>query len=268
MARANSPLVIGVFRDRALVDHAVRELRHAGFRDDEMRVWGQGSSQGGFLDSLLNKWSGQETEPEGVADSLENLGVTHEKADYYQREVEAGRSIVAVRSYGRRQEASDILHRAGAYDAQTSLTHDLHTVPLREEVLTPHTRSVQVGAVYIHKEVITEERTITVTVQREEVVIERRPLARQGSPTDDPSGPGTLVELAAGQTIRIPIREEQVFLEKRPVVTHELIVGKHTVQETQRFSDTVRREVPRLERGGSVVVHGSGLEESLHEGES
>jgi Domain of unknown function (DUF2382) len=179
------------------VDHAVKELRRAGFRDDEMRVWEQGIYQGGFLESLLNKWSGQETEPEGVAGSLQNLGVTNEEADYYQREVEAGRSIVAVRSYGHRQEARDILHRAGSYDAQTSLTHDLHTVPLREEVLTSHTQSVEVGAVYIRKEVITEEKTITVTVQREEVIIERLPLSPSGTPPSDPGG--TLVELAAGE---------------------------------------------------------------------
>jgi uncharacterized protein (TIGR02271 family) len=261
MATTNSPLVIGVFRDRALVDHAVKELRHAGFRDDEMRVWGQGISQGKFLESLLNKWSGQETEPEGVADSLENLGVTNEEVDYYQREVEAGRSIVAVRSYGHQQEASDILHRAGAYDAQTSLTHDLHTVPLREEALTSHTQPVEVGAVYIRKEVITEEKTITVTVQREEVIIERRPLSTSGTPPGDPGG--RLIELAAGETIRIPLREEQVVIEKQPVVTRELIVGKHTVQEIKHFSDTVRREVPHIEGEGNVVVHGSGGEDHL-----
>ncbi|HEY6409300.1 MAG TPA: YsnF/AvaK domain-containing protein [Ktedonobacteraceae bacterium] len=260
MATTERPIVIGIFRDSALVDHAVKELQHAGFRDDEIRVWGQGNSQGGFMESLLKKWSGQATEPGGIADSLETLGVTNEEADYYQREVEAGRSIVAVHSYGHQQEASDILHRAGAYDAQTSLTHDLHTVPMREEVLTPHTQFVEVGSVIIRKEVITEEKTITVSVQREEVVIERLSHSPQGTPGGEPLG--TLYELAPGQTIRIPIREEQVFLEKRPVVTHELIVGKHTVQETQRFSDTVRREVPRLERQGDVVVHGNGLEEN------
>lgn len=266
MATTESPMVICVFRDRALVEHAVKALRHAGFRDDEVRVWGQGISQGGFLESLMNKWSGHETEPSGIADSLENLGVPNEEADYYQREVEAGRAIVAVHSCGHQQQANTILHRVGSYDAQTSLTHDLHTVPLREEVLTAQTQSVEVGAVIIRKEVITEERTITVMVQREEVIIERLPLSTPGTPGGEPIG--TRVELAPGQTIRIPIREEQVVIEKRPVVTQELIVGKHTVQEKQCFADTVRREVPRLERQSDVVVHGSGLEESSLRGDS
>ncbi len=255
MATTESPVKVGVFRDRALMEHAVDALQRAGLRDDEIRVWGQGASTGGFLGTLMNKLSGQGAEDGNIADSLVNLGVPPEDAAYYQWEVEAGRSVVAVHSYGHQQEASDILHRSGAYTAQTSLTHDLHTVQLREEVLTAQTMPVEVGEVFIRKVAVTEERTITVTVQREEVVIEHRPLSTQGTPSGDPIG--TLVELAAGETIRIPIREEQVVIEKRPIVTEELIVGKQKVQETQHFSDTVRREVPHLERVGDVVIHGS-----------
>jgi uncharacterized protein (TIGR02271 family) len=261
MATTESPVKIGVFRDRTLAEHAVKELRQAGFRDDEIKVWGEGAPTGGFRDTLMSKWAGQETEAGSISGSLVDLGVPQEEADYYQQQGETGRTIIAVRSYGHQQTASDILQRAGAYTAQTSLTHDLHTVSLQEEILTAHTQSVEVGAVFIRKEVITEELTITVSVQREEVVIERRALLTQGTPPDNPAG--TLYELAPGQTIRIPIREEQVFLEKRPVVTEELIVGKQTVQESKHFSDTVQREVPHFERTGDVVVHGSGVEEAL-----
>ena len=261
MATTESPVKVGVFRDRALADHAVKELRQAGFRDDEIKVWGEGTSTGGFRGAFMNKLTGQGTEAESFSGSLVDLGVPQEEADYYQQQGNAGRIIIAVRSYGHQQEASDILQRAGAYTAQTSPTHDLHTVSLQEERLTAHTQSVEVGAVFIRKEVVTEERTITVSIQREEVIIERHALSTQGTSPDDPSG--TLFELAPGQTIRIPIREEQVFLEKRPIVTEELIVCKQTVQETQHFSDIVQREVPHVERSGDVVVHGSGVEEVL-----
>ena len=40
-------------------------------------------------------------------------------------------------------------------------------------------------------------------------------------------------------------------------MTEELIVGKHAVQETRHFFETVRREVPHLKRKGDVAVHGS-----------
>src|SRR5579863_7665181 len=257
MATTENRLAIGVFRDRALAESTVEHLRQAGFRDDEIRMWGQGASTGGLLETLKNTLSRATTEAGSISSSLVEMGEPHEDADYYQREAETGHYIVAVASYGHSREANDILYRAGAYTAQTSLTRDLHTLPLREEVLTARTQPVEIGEVLIRKEVVTEDRTITVTIQREEIIIERRQLTPQETSSGDSTGtPGTLVELAAGETIRIPIREEQVVIEKRPVVTGELTVGKRTVQEIRRFSDRVRREVPHVEREGDVVVHG------------
>ncbi|HEY6540554.1 MAG TPA: YsnF/AvaK domain-containing protein [Ktedonobacteraceae bacterium] len=253
MAITENRPAIGVFRDRSLAEHAIEQLHHSGLRDDEILVWGQGASTGGFLETLRNKLSSS-TEAESISSSLTGMGVSQEDADYYQREVDAGHVIVAVHSYGHSQQANDILYRSGAYTAQTSLTHDLHTIPLREEVLTAQTQPVEIGEVFIRKEVITEEKTITVTVQREEIVIERRKTAAQDTSSGEPAG--RLVELSADETIRIPIREEQVFIEKRPVVTGELIVGKRSVQEIRRFSDTVRREVPHVDSTGDVIIHG------------
>ena len=261
MAPMENPLAIGVFRDPTLAELTVNALRQTGFRDDEIGVRGQGASTIGFLERIMSKWTGQATEAGSISCSLVELGIPQEEADYYQHEAEAGRSVIAVRSYGHRQEASDILFRAGAYTVQTSLTHDLHSVALRDEVLTVQTQPVEVGEVFIRKEIVTEARTITVAVQREEVVIERRSLRAQGTAPGEPIG--KLVELAAGETIRIPIREEQVIIEKQPIVMEELIVGKRKVQETRHFSETVRREVPHIERVGDVVVHGSDDEDGV-----
>ena len=255
MVTTEPSIKIGVFRDRTLAEQAIEELRSAGFRDDEIRMWRQGGTTEGFLDTLFNKLAGQNTQDESIASALVTLGVSRDEADYYQHEGEAGRSIVAVRSSSHQQEASNILYRFGAYNAQDSLTHDLQTVPLREEVLQAKTQPVEVGAVFIRKEIITEERTITVTVQREEVFVERRSLSTPGTSPGSSDAGGTLFELAPGQAMCIPIREEQVFIEKRPVVTQELIISKQNVQETRQFSDSVRREVPRLESTGDVIVH-------------
>src|SRR6266567_1440640 len=113
----------------------------------------------------------------------------------------------------------------------TTSTRLRQAAPLREEVLTAQKQPVEIGEVFIRKEVVTEERTITVAVQREEIVIERRPQIAHDTPAGEPIG--ALVELAAGETIRIPIREEQMVIEKHPIVTGELIVGKRKVQETR-----------------------------------
>ena len=128
----------------------------------------------------------------------------------------------------------------GAVDTDTG-----RSVQLREEELRARTQSVEAGQVHVGKEVVEEQRALEVPVTREEVTVERRPVARQAS--DTPIGEGD-------ETIRVPVREEQVSVEKRPVVTEEINVGKQRVQETQQVSGTVRREEARVEGEGDVDV--------------
>ena len=272
METTESPIVVGVFRERALAEQAVDELRHAGFRDDQIRYSGKGAMAGGLLETLMSKFSGQGDG--SVFDALTEQGIPKDELEYYQHEYERGSAIVTVQSYGRQQEASDILSRFGAYDARsrTEYMQDAHTIQLREEVLQPSKHPVEIGEVFIRKVVVTEQRTITVPVMREELVIERRSIATDSVDASDqlsnsPDLPdnqdqpiGKLVEIGEGEVIRIPIRTEQVMIEKRPVVIEELVVGKRHVQETRRFSGTVQREVPHIEREGNVNIRGDNVD--------
>ena len=122
------------------------------------------------------------------------------------------------------------------------------TLELREEELRARKEPVQTGEARIGKEVVTEEQTMEVPRTREEVEVERRPVDRR--PADRPVGEG------ADETIGVPVREERVSVEKQPVVYEELEVGKRQVQETERVSDTVRREEARTEGEGDVDVRG------------
>ncbi|TMC19102.1 MAG: YsnF/AvaK domain-containing protein [Chloroflexi bacterium] len=272
METTESPIVVGVFRERALAEQAVDELRHAGFRDDQIRYSGKGAMAGGLLETLMSKFSGQGDG--SVFDALTEQGIPKDELEYYQHEYERGSAIVTVQSYGRQQEASDILSRFGAYDARsrTEYMQDAHTIQLREEVLQPRKHPVEIGEVFIRKVVVTEERTITVPVMREELVIERRSIAtdsvdasdqlsnRPDLPDNQDQPIGKLVEIGEGEVIRIPIRTEQVMIEKRPVVIEELVVGKRHIQETRRFSGTVQREVPHIEREGNVNIRGDNVD--------
>ena len=272
METTESPIVVGVFRERALAEQAVDELRHAGFRDDQIRYSGKGAMAGGLLETLMSKFSGQGDG--SVFDALTEQGIPKDELEYYQHEYERGSAIVTVQSYGRQPEASDILSRFGAYDARsrTEYMQDAHTIQLREEVLQPSKHPVEIGEVFIRKVVVTEQRTITVPVMREELVIERRSIATDSVDASDqlsnsPDLPdnqdqpiGKLVEIGEGEVIRIPIRTEQVMIEKRPVVIEELVVGKRHVQETRRFSGTVQREVPHIEREGNVNIRGDNVD--------
>lgn len=116
---------------------------------------------------------------------------------------------------------------------------------LREEELQARKQPVEAGQVEIRKELVTEQRTLDVPIMREEVTIERHPVARR--PADQPLS-------ETGETIRVPVREEQVSVEKRPVVAEEIEVGKRQVQESRQVSGTVRREEARIEGEGDVTT--------------
>jgi uncharacterized protein (TIGR02271 family) len=117
---------------------------------------------------------------------------------------------------------------------------------VREERLHAHTRPVEAGEVRVRKEVRTEHQTIDVPVEREEVVVERRPATGRAS--------GDTIH--EGEEIRIPVREEQVVVDKETVVKEEVAVGKRTVRDTERVSGEVRKEDVRIEREGDVDVRG------------
>jgi uncharacterized protein (TIGR02271 family) len=126
-----------------------------------------------------------------------------------------------------------------------AITDDERTLQLREEELRVRKQPVEAGEVSLRKDVVTEERSVDVPVSREEVFVERRPADR---PSDRPIG--------EGETIEVPVREERVEATKEPRVYEEVGIGKRRVTETERVSDTVRREVADIDTEGDVEVRG------------
>ena len=57
----------------------------------------------------------------GIVGALVGMGVPEEEAHYYAGEFHSGRTLVTVRVDGRQQEAINILHHYGGYDAGTRL---------------------------------------------------------------------------------------------------------------------------------------------------
>jgi uncharacterized protein (TIGR02271 family) len=100
----------------------------------------------------------------------------------------------------------------------------------------------KVGEVTVTKDVVTEEKQVTVPVTREEVVIEERPATGQ---------PATSATFEA-ESIRVPVVEEDVTVEKRPVVKREVRVAKERREEQRTASAEVRREEAHVEGEGDV----------------
>ncbi|WP_437578003.1 YsnF/AvaK domain-containing protein [Sorangium sp. So ce887] len=117
-------------------------------------------------------------------------------------------------------------------------------VPLVEEEITAGKTVEEVGRVQVTKEVVTEEKQVSVPVAREVVRVERVPASGER-----PVASGTTVEEGS---ISIPVREEQVEISKRPVVKEELRISKDVVQEEAQARATVRREEAEVRTEGQV----------------
>ncbi|MBX9628360.1 MAG: YsnF/AvaK domain-containing protein [Gemmataceae bacterium] len=120
------------------------------------------------------------------------------------------------------------------------------TIQLREERLKVSKHREAAGDVTVRKEVITENKQVTVPVEREEVVIERRPAHGTAAAGD-----------IRAETIRVPVSEERVDVSKEAVVTEEVNVGKRKVTDQKTVGGTVKKEEVRVEETGNVDVKGN-----------
>lgn len=119
-----------------------------------------------------------------------------------------------------------------AAERTSDVTERPSNVQLLGEVLRVHKDRVNRGEVRIRKEVVTENQNIQVPVQREELIIDRRPV------TDGRPATGTLGE----EEIRVPLSEERATLDKSTVVREEVNVSKKPVEEVRDLIGEVRHE--------------------------
>lgn len=195
----------------------------------------------------------------GLAGALIGWGIPEEDAAYYEGEVSAGRFLVTVSDPGEKAaEARKVLHRHSGFDRsaweavradRANIMHDGQfraedgrVIQLREEHLRADKETVKQGDVKVRKEVRTEHQKFTVPVEREEVVIERRPATGRAG--------GDL----RAEEIRIPVKEEKVRVTKEAVVKEEVAVGKRKVRDAQTVEGDVQSEELVVESDGNAKV--------------
>ncbi len=119
-------------------------------------------------------------------------------------------------------------------------------MPIVEEQLKAGVRETDAGRARIIKDVRQEQQTIDVPVTHEEVYVSERTVNR----------PATAADLTMRErAIEIPLKEQEVVTQKQAIVTGEVNVRKETMTDTERVTDTVRREDVRIEDAGSDRVH-------------
>jgi len=110
---------------------------------------------------------------------------------------------------------------------------DTRRLTRAEEELRIGKRAVETGQVRVGKHVETEHVAAPVTLAKERVTVERRPV----------SGP-TSEEVRIGEDgeIVVPIMEEEAVIEKRAVIKEELVITKEHITETETIETDVRKE--------------------------
>lgn len=120
---------------------------------------------------------------------------------------------------------------------------------LREEQMKISKHKIQTGEVSIHKEVLTEEKNITVPVKREELVIEKTVLDSQFHNKSD----------AHTETIRIPISKERIDIHKEPITLEDVSVSNHKYKEVKHIDETLKREVSHISTRGDAKIVDKGI---------
>ena len=132
---------------------------------------------------------------------------------------------------------------AGTARDQVVEAEDQVRVPVREERLEVEKRSAELGAVEIRKTVETEQQTVPVELEREEVHVEQRDVKARPASEADLSG-----AFQEG-TVRVPVRGEEAVARKEAVVTGEVVIDKQRTTETQQITDTLRKERVEVDEG-------------------
>jgi uncharacterized protein (TIGR02271 family) len=224
-------LIVGTFPDQGTADTAIDALLQAGFTSEQIRYSVHGAAGGGIQQYLIN------------------MGVPHDVAQMYEQEFEVQwNTIVTVQTDNRQQEARHLMETHGGinirqFSTQTAATSTpaleaMHDIKLREERLRVRKQQVQTGEVNVHRETVTEEKTITIPVTREEMVVEYH----------------TGGEGEKSETVRIPLSEEQVDVTKHIVPMNEVNVHREQVQDVQHITETVKREELQVEHQGDVKI--------------
>jgi uncharacterized protein (TIGR02271 family) len=143
------------------------------------------------------------------------------------------------------QPSQDYTTTERSTSAQTSDVDDDIRVQRHEEELQAQKVARQAGEVRVSKDVVEEQQTLEVPVTREQVTV--RSVETSGSV-------GDTSEAFQGGTISVPVREEGVEVNKQVRVAEELEIDKRAVQDTERVTDSVRREQVNVEEVGEVDV--------------
>lgn len=268
MDKRNNKL-FGFFGGQMEVQEKIEELRNEGYPSDNMYVIAKDNEQinalhsnsevhfsteqeGDWIDKFKEMFSGNHS----LKNVFEEMGFSNEEAEDFNRRIENGEIFLFADDevYDETNGAERI---PGAGTSRSSSTEhaetpkmsrterrrklsgtDEESLLLHEEQLEVHKERIQTGEINVNKRIVEEQQHMDVPVERDDVVVERRPVADNGNPDDEIKREPYQV----GDELHIPVIEERLVVTKKEVVTEEIVVTKRKINETEHISETVRRE--------------------------
>jgi uncharacterized protein (TIGR02271 family) len=140
------------------------------------------------------------------------------------------------RESGRRRPAADAAASGDRGPAGEASGHEDSAMTRSEEQLRVGTQTREAGRARLRKYIVTEQQTVTVPVQREEVRLEREPITESNRGAAM-SGP----ELSEAEH-EVVLHEEQVVVDKNAVPVERVRLDTETVTEDKQVTEEVRKE--------------------------
>jgi uncharacterized protein (TIGR02271 family) len=101
---------------------------------------------------------------------------------------------------------------------------------LRKEVPDVTVKKKPVNDVRIYKKITTEDKTVTVPLHREELVIEKQEQGNVGR-----------------ETLRIPLQKEELQLDKKQIPINQVRITKNKIRKLQHVDTVIKEEKVRVE---------------------
>ena len=266
--------VIGLFENRGVADQVLEELLAAGFSErnvnryegsqDELEreleregisdadadYYAEGLRSGGALVSVRAK-DNQVDEAVEIMNRYANTG-TADGATYEGTTADMGTTDMGTTGYAASAPSDlDADLDTVAMGTTTEVTDTTTPAPLpattnadearlavAEERLVVGKRSVERGGMRVRRVVTEMPVEEQVTLRDETIRVDRRPVDRAVSGTDD---------LFSEQTFEFTETDEEAVIAKEARVVEEVVVGKTVEQRTETVRDTVRRSDVQIE---------------------
>jgi uncharacterized protein (TIGR02271 family) len=212
------------------------------FPDEDRHTYAEGLSRGGYLLTVTGLSADLQ---ERALDVLDDTGAVNidEREAAWRSEGWSGGQTAAVASTGISATGSSF---AASTTGERALGTD-ETVQVVEEQLKVGRRDVNLGRVRVRSYVREEPVSEAVELTEERVTIERRPVDRPVSATDD---------AFRDRTIELEEHAEEAVVSKEARVVEEINLRKDAETHTETVSDTVRKTEVEIvdERDPAAVI--------------